>query len=347
MKKLVLSFIVLFAAIQISAQRSYHSPFFYEAELNDLSKPNEAIKASKVKKTKTITTNKKGAHLSKIDYFNENGYLVGGEHYDRKGNITYAFEVHFNDANQPIRLVEKGNRNPRVTLYQYHSSGKLSQIEVYIKDVLQFKHTKTFNNQNKLVETCAYNKKGLTSKSIFTYDDDGKMSLSETFNGKGELIRRYDYSCAQEGEVVNLSKEEKKVCTFDAYENGFLIKIRETIDHKGNVNRILDKFSAGDTSLVETKYQNHKGQTTFVVRYQNNKETEMINFDEKGQERTRWVYVYNQKWQKTMIQFWYKGTFSNETRWYYNEFGLCVRTEFSNAKQKNHLIYETEILERF
>ena len=347
MKTSVLSLIVLFSSLSLIAQRSIQSNYFYEMELIELSKPNEAIRASKVKKIKVVSTSKKGSHQNKTELFNENGYLIGGEYFDKKGKLVYAFDVKLNDANQPVRIEQKGNKNTRIITYQYHSSGKLSKLTVSENDVLLYQFTKNFNEQNQLTETTVLNKKGLTSKSVYTYDDHGKMKLSETFNGKGKLIRRFDYSCTQEGEVAALSKVEKKVCTFDAYENGFLIKISETLDSKGNVSRAIYKFTESDTSLVETKYQNNKGNTTFIVKYQNEKEIERSWYNDKGQENGKWIYSYNEIGQKTLMQRWNKGVLTFENRWIYNEFGLCVRTEYSSAKQKNYLVYETEVLERY
>jgi hypothetical protein len=338
---------VLFSSLSLIAQRSIQSNYFYEMELIELSKPNEAIRASKVKKIKVVSTSKKGSHQNKTELFNENGYLIGGEYFDKKGKLVYAFDVKLNDANQPVRIEQKGNKNTRIITYQYHSSGKLSKLTVSENDVLLYQFTKNFNEQNQLTETTVLNKKGLTSKSVYTYDDHGKMKLSETFNGKGKLIRRFDYSCTQEGEVAALSKVEKKVCTFDAFEDGYLIKIRETLDSKGNMSRVIDKFSASDTSLVETKYQNDNGNTSFLVKFQNNLETERTWYNNKGLEISKWIYMYNETGQKTLVQRWSKGVLSYENKWIYNEFGLCIRTEYSSAKQKNYLVYETEVLERY
>jgi hypothetical protein len=346
MKTLVLSITALLLTYQLTAQSKNSSPYFYEMEHSGLSKPNEIAKANKIKKTLGTAIDKNGSRAVRIEFFDKNGYLISGENFSKKGKKISSFVNKYNNENQLIQIKLIADKTTRITKYEYHSSGKMNKLDVYENDVFQYGITKQYDKENRLIESSSTNKKGLVSKTVYTFDE-GKMILSETFNGKGKLIRRFDYSCSQEGEVVALSKVEKKVCSFDAFEDGYLIKIRETLDSKGNMSRVIDKFSASDTSLVETKYQNDNGNTSFLVKFQNNLETERTWYNNKGLEISKWIYMYNETGQKTLVQRWSKGVLSCENRWIYNEFGLCIRTEYSSAKQKNYLVYETEVLERY
>jgi hypothetical protein len=348
MTKLIQVCIAILLTFTIHAQRASFSTYYYEMEVNELSKPNEAVKHGKIKMTKSIRSNKKGNQTIKTSIYNSDGYTIGGQNFDKKGRLSSTYELTYNDSNKLITSKVTSKKSIRTNHYQYANNGQLKSITLLENDQLIHSQQRVFNEQGKLLKSELSHKKGVYSQTIFTYDADGKLQVSETYNRKGKLTNRYDYSCSQEGEVAKLDKVEKKVCSFDAYESGFLIKISETINSKGEVKRTINKFTASDTSLVETKFQDENGITRHIVRYHQTKEIERIVVNNKGIESVKWMYDYNDEQEKISAKYYSKGIITSETHWHYDENGLNVKTEYIFPKKPtNSYTYETEIVERY
>ena len=346
MKTLVFMFaFILFQNNLHSFTNKYN--YFLEWELNELSQPDISMKSGGVKKISLSKITKRASKLIQTKEFNREGYLIGGEYFDNKGNIVSYFENTFNDQNQLIEVKLTLKKSTKFTSYSYHSSGKISSIEIKENGNFLQGMYKSYNEENQIIETIFKNKKGVTWRTLFTYDEAGKLSLSESFNNKGKLVRRFNYSCRQEGEVLDLKKNENTICQFDALETGFLIRISESMDSKGRVTRTIHKYQASDTSLVERKFENYQGKTTIRFRYKDQKEIERISYDNKGSEKVKTIYQYDINGNKLLSQIWIKGKKSYEEKLIYDEHGIWIKKKLSGKSDKKTLFFSRKILETY
>jgi hypothetical protein len=146
---------------------------------------------------------------------------------------------------------------------------------------------------------------------------------------------------------VKLNKGENKVCKFDAHENGFLIKIYETLDSKGKTTRVIHRFKEIDSSLIEAQYQNIKGITNTLVKYENNKELERTTLGNRGIQISKSINQYDAKGNKVIQQYWRKGKLQFEEQYFYDDFGLCIKREVTGKNVKRKQIFTLTILEKF
>lgn len=223
-----------------------------------------------------VKANKIAQIIMDHTYFYKRGKPFNGRQmylYDHHGKSTFV--VYFDDTSSPgsimsFALYNKGtdlgersvsmHRQYRSTLISIPYFDELGRVVKTQNFRQNGKHAFTHEMFYKDSDLVRYNflDKKHRLKYYYVYEyKDGKKISSSRFDRKGKLLQHLDFSCDDEGVVVNKSKDSGKVCTHKTYMSDGTIVTTTTYFENGSkpVKYVRHQDSLGNT----IKYQFFRG----------------------------------------------------------------------------------------
>lgn len=307
------------------------SQVFEDWELTGRTTPHEVYKNAGVKQVLTTYKDKKDHEIKLMQEFDKDGYLVLSQRLNKKGVVVHQHEKKYDESRKVVYTKTTTKKDVQEHFYHFTKDGKRERFEFHSNGKLRSYRIWTYNEKGKTLQEQNFNTKGLLSKIVYSYVDDKHMKTSH-YNKKGKLISAQNYSCKDEGEKVELGKEEKLHCSYDSREDGMLIHVFETTDHRGQATKVVMKYREADTLLLEENYYKADGNLRFRVTYfpMKNKVKSRETFDQKNQTAWHSETEYDEKWQVTRQRTSTYGILLDEQRWHYDEKGICKKSEKTN-----------------
>lgn len=297
--KTKLTIIALLLSIAVVAQKtevnfisdySFNAANFQPVFLSHL---NMKIK-SDVDQQHFVITNRKGNKTEYYKEFNENGQLLKYYKKDAKKSTVAIAEFEYEDANgKTATYYKKGKMKYRID--QNWENGRLIENkQTNEKGVVLKKTTWQYNSDGCLVSTARFKKHDvLKNKWEYEYYDKCDRSRSKIYNGKGKLISVWTYDCNQEGEKLTTKADTVQVCQWSEISADYIVKVQQTFDEKGKIVKHVSKYSASDTTILEsaTYDQNENLLYRSVYDKNNHKILKMEHF-KKGEKSASFEYTY-------------------------------------------------------
>jgi len=221
---------------------------------------------------------------------NATGYLMYESRYDKRGNNTDW--IMYNNGKVKMRNTTDYDDSNRVTEYAsynrtgklkgmgkntYDKAGNLIEQDVYKKNpqTINSKTTRTYDSKNNITESKTFDKKGnLKNRIEYTYYDDGSKKQTMQYSGSGKLIRIWNFDCNPVGTIeAKKFKDTSKVCIhYETDKNGNPIKVKEEYTGAGMFGRTIRTVSKYD---------------------KNNNQIDAATYALNGKELSHWSGIYN------------------------------------------------------
>lgn len=281
--------------------------------------------------TMTLKDSKGKESVYKKQY-NENNDLTMYE-YIKKGQKEKLYTLEYNKHNllERTELIEKGEKVYSRQLNHNEDKKILSDVKTSSNGKKLWKKYWNYSNEGCLMEQGMYRKGKLKSKNVYEYHSPCELSKNHFYNGKGKLKKTWSYDCKSEGEELKPQKNTTQVCRWEESDGEFLLKIYQTLNDKGKLEKVVTKLTL-DTLPLESSSYNMQGELIYSSTYDKDYSKPIKSvFYHKG--NPRWSYEYQyEAGQKTNYKFFFKSKLKRESIYTYRDDGLLVKFESKDKK---------------
>ncbi len=345
MKNLMLAMLLFgYSGAAFSKVKNPFHLYYLDWEFSENSKPNEQIKSLGIKTLSVEETDRKGKTFRVIKHYDREGFLTKVERFNPAGKLQSTYEQRFNAQKKLVFSKKTVGNKITENVYNYAENGKILRHEIRENGKLIFYCDWTYDYKGFVQEKSSYNRKGLMARTTHEYDDSGKLLRTNHFNAKGKLTSAYNYACKDEGEKLNLAKQEKLQCSTEHRESGFIVRVTEHTMSNGEKSRMVFKFREKDTSLVEEIYFGYSGKINFRVSYDPDLKRQILLESTFIEDKPTFVhrYEYDQQGLLTKEITEHKGEILTSEAKEYSTEQLLIKSEIRNTK--NQIVRQTKTL---
>ncbi len=221
------------------------------------------------------------------------GSLMYESKYDSRGNITDwitykqgKVKSHnsntYDDSSRVTQFAYyKGNSKLKVmSVNIYDKAGNEVEQDYYWKNpkIITSKIIKIYDKTNNITEAKTFDKKGiLVSRIEYTYYDDGSKKRTTQYSDKGKVLRVWNFDCNPVGKLqAKKFKDTSKICVhYETDKDGNPIKIKE--EYKGEKGGGM----YGKTIRSVSKFD------------KNNNLVDAADYNLNGKQLSHWSATYN------------------------------------------------------
>jgi len=289
---------------------------------------------------------------------------------DKKGK-TKIFLKKYNKEGKIIEFHSTGKSGELMPLivYEYHNSGKVNKIDIYLKGVIKtitkfertkegaltlqektnargktlLKNTWKYNKKGRLIGSTRFKRDGETPKNIWVYEynSEGEKTRSILLNGKGKAKHEWTFDCDDEGEKLEKIADKTQVCKWTQNTDQYLIQVYQALDEKGRIVKHVSKWTLKDTLILELSVYDGDEQLTYHSTYDKAFEKLLtVKNYYKGKMRREQSNDYLEDLLVKSVIYW-KGKLTHRSEYTYKDDLLTERISFN---KKNEL-YRTITLE--
>jgi len=311
MKNLIASILFILSAFFASGQAYYNDS--REDLLNSMQRNRNYRARMAAKKITSVQT-------FVYKHNNPDGSLMFESKYDNRGNITdWITYKHGKVKSRNSNTYDDSNRVTQFAYYKGNSKLKVMSTNIYDKagneieqdyywknpKIITSKIIKTYDNQNNITEAKTFDKKGnLAARIEYTYYDDGSKKRTTQYSDKGKVLRVWNFDCNPVGKLQAKNfKDTSKICVhYETDKDGNPIKVKE--EYKGSKGagmygktiRSVSKFDKNNNMIDGAAYNlNGKQLSHWSATYNaSGKITEYIMYKDGTQQvDSRTTYTYN------------------------------------------------------
>lgn len=300
---------------------------------------NTLFKELKIQTIEYSQVDAKGVQRYSVETYDTTGLMLSKEIYDHKGNLISSFEQNFNSNNKRTSWILKHKGKETKELLEYDDQQRVTKLEHYKNGKLVNYSLYKYEGNNKQYSVLEqYNKKGLSSRNVNTFDESGRRITSERFNKKNKRKSVIDYSCSQVEGNPNPDKNTLQICQYDASEEGYLIRTVERFSSNGKLGKEVFKYRDTDTTLLELHYYVGESLRTKIAFHEVRQLfKEYVTYRKDGSEWFRDEFEYDENWNLIGEKHIEKGKVTLSKSWSYDDKGLRVKTDYQN-KQKRTIL---------
>jgi hypothetical protein len=265
------------------------------------------------------------SHGNKTDWFE----------YKKNGKIKTRATTSYDDSNWVTKYQYYNRRNKAtwIDAYTYDKWGDITELDMYWgpKDLFS-KTINTYDSLKNITESKTFNKRGkLITRVEYTYYTDGSKKQTIQYSGKGKVQNIWNFDCNPVGDAqAKKLKDTGKVCIhYETDKDGMPIKIKEEYTWQDglfgkSMRRNITKYNK-DNYVLDFSSCKLNGKQTLHYSAIYNATGRCIEYDlyEPGTKKLweKYTYTYNNNNIMTGMVFYKraKDTPAVTYKWIYNQ----------------------------
>ena len=280
------------------------------------------------------------------NYYNENGEIIKGEHYDFDGELLSYFLYEYNENGDLMKedLYDSDGKIIAYELYHYDENGFLIKDESFDGNgALEEYVLYTNDEKGNLIKKESFESDGTRdSYHLYEYDEGGNLSKDEEYNSDGALedVKIWEYD-----ENNNLRKMK-----IEEYDEDGALEYTEAVEYneKGDCVKEEYVYSDGTADRIEYDENGRKIKETqvmsdgfeFAISYEydeNGKRKKEIYEDSTGYEYVL-SHEYDENGNCTQTNLDSSIGYRYEIKYEYDENGNCVKEECNDSNGSKYII---------